>query len=204
MVAKPTDIVKFPQDWPHIALQCDKVGGAYTFQELDVRLFVTGELELLSSHSISPEEHEGRIRLLKQLMYLSKLYEWQVILKLYTEVVSKIERGFLIWNSNFEATINCGLQRHGNTKQPTRAPFKSNQYQTQKKGSGYKTRPTYCKEFQSNACTSLEDKHWAMVNGERMMVEHVCAVCLIKKRESHRHSEISPDCPSRGMRQGQQ
>ena len=33
--AKATDVVKCPQDWPHIALQGGKVGAAYSFLELD-------------------------------------------------------------------------------------------------------------------------------------------------------------------------
>ena len=201
MVAKPTDTVIFPQNWPHITLKCDRVGGSYTFQELDWRQFVTGELELLSSYRISPDEHEGRIRLLKQLMQLSQAYEWQVIMKLYTEVVSQIEQGLIVWGSSFEATLHWALAQHnnnhgdsGNSKQNART---SGGRQPSKKSSS-KSRPTYCKEYQTNACPSTDDKHWGMVNGERMMVEHICAACLMRKKEVAHHNEMSGDCPSKG------
>jgi len=190
----------FPQNWPHIALTCDKVGGAYTFQDLDVCLFVTGELTLLSSHRISPDEHEGRIRLLRQLMSLSRVYEWAVIMKLYTEVVSQIEHGLIIWASSFETTIQWALANYNSTVQAAKAPVnktETHRSQYAKKSSG-KTRPTYCKEYQTNACTSPEDKHWGMVNGERRMVEHICAACLMRKKEVVHHSEMSSECPSKG------
>jgi hypothetical protein len=204
-VAKSTDQVIFPQNWPHIAIQSDKVGGSYSFHELDIRLFVTGELELLSSHRISPDEHEGRIRLLKQLMYLNKSYDCQAILKLYAEVVSKIERGLLIWGSSFEATITWALNNMiPISMRQQQAPQGKNKAQYGKKSSNYKTRPTYCKDFQSNSCSSSEDKHWGMVNGERMLVEHVCAACLMKKKENAYHSESSSECPCKGMRSGAQ
>ena len=195
IIAKPTDTVMFPQNWPHIALTSDKVGGAYTFQDLDIRLFVTGELTLLSSHRISPDEHEGRIRLLRQLISLSRVYEWAVIMKLYTEVVSQIENGLIIWGSSFESTIQWALANHNSTLPAAKSPVNKTQYA--KKSSG-KTRPTYCKEYQTNACTSPEDKHWGMVNGERRMVEHICAACLMRKKEVVHHSEMSTECPSKG------
>jgi len=201
MVAKPTDTVIFPQNWPHITLKCDRAGGAYTFQELDWKQFVTGELELLSSYRISPDEHEGRIRLLKQLMQLSQAYEWQAIKMLYTEVVSQIEQGLIVWGSSFEATLHWALAQYNNNhsdnggnRQNARAPSGK---QSNRKSSS-KSRPTYCKEYQTNACSSSDDKHWGMVNGERMMVEHICAACLMRRKEVAHHNEMSGDCPTKG------
>ena len=193
IMARATDMVRYPQDWPHIALQGDRVSGAYTFHELTVTLFVTGELELISKLNISPGEQEGRLRLLRQLMYLSRVYEWHDILKLYAEVVSMIELGLLSWISSFEETINWAITRQGFQGLP-RGNKKTYSTNTQKKQ--YKSaRPTYCKEFQHNACAFQDNKHWGTVNGERMQVEHICAACLMKRKEINHHSEVSTDCP---------
>ncbi|RLC09100.1 MAG: hypothetical protein DRI57_22765 [Deltaproteobacteria bacterium] len=196
IIAKATDMVKFPQDWPHIALQSDKVGGCYSFQELDYKLFASGELELISRALISDTERDGRTELLKQLIYLYRVYDWQTILKLYTEVVSKIEKGLLTWSSQFNPTLTSALARQGAVKSVAKTTVTKSS--GQKAGKGYgKARPTYCKDFQGNSCPFTEEKHWGMVNGERMQVEHICAACLMKRKEVVGHSESSSDCPCR-------
>ena len=48
MEAKATDVVACPQFWPHVHLQLENTGRAYSFQELDLRLLVAGELEIIS------------------------------------------------------------------------------------------------------------------------------------------------------------
>ena len=198
ILAKSTDTVLYPQEWPHVAIHCDKIGENYSFHELDVRLFVTGELELIARYDITPGEHEGRLRLLRQLMYLSKVHDWGVILRLYSEVVMNIERGLLTWVSRFDETLTWAVARQvpsyrGNGKPTGGKPVRG-------KNQGGKSRPTYCKDFQSNACAYTEDKHWGTVNGDRMMVEHICAACLMKRKEVTAHSESSSDCPCRGSR----
>jgi len=197
VLAKATDMVKFPQDWPHSALQSDRVGGSYSFHELDWKLFCSGELELISRALISDIERDGRTELMKQLMYYSSVYDWQTILKLYTEVVSKIEKGLLTWASQFDATIMSALARQGAVKSVVKPTLqKSSGQKAGKQGYG-KARPTYCKDFQGNSCPFTETKHWGMVNGERMQVEHICAACLMKRKEVVGHSESSSDCPCR-------
>jgi len=158
-------------------------------------LFVAGELELISREFTPYEEKEGRIRLLKHLMYLSKVFEWSVILKFYTLVVSKIEMGDLWWTSDFEPSITCAIARQGTAKTASKMASKGPSSKRNFKG-----RPTFCKEFQNNTCQFTEEKHWGMVNGERLQVEHICAACLFKKKEVSAHSESSPDCPCKGGR----
>ena len=195
VLAKPTDRVLFPQDWPHIALQSDKAPGvACTFQDLDHDLFVAGELELISRMSISETEQVGRLRLLKQLMYMGRVYDWQTILRLYSEVVSQIEKGLLTWASQFDPTLIWAINSYGFTKSVVKNPTKV----VNPKKSMYKARPTYCKDFQNGSCQSTELKHWGFVNGEKVQVEHICAVCLLKRKEVCQHSESSTECPFKG------
>jgi hypothetical protein len=48
MVAMATDHVVNPQIWPQMNLQYEYVSKGVTFQQLDFKLFVAGELESLS------------------------------------------------------------------------------------------------------------------------------------------------------------
>ena len=192
--AKATDVVKNPQDWPHIALQGNRVGISYSYHELDCKLFVTGELELISRADNTDAEHDGRILLLKHLMYLSKLYEWQTILMIYAEVVARIESELLTWSGPFEPTISWAITTVGAIRlgqKPVQQKSSGN------KKSGYKSRPAFCKEYQSNSCPFSDEKHWGMLKGERVQVEHICAACLMKKGVVAQHGDQSTDCPTK-------
>jgi hypothetical protein len=191
-VAKSTDTVRFPQDWPHIALKPDRSGAAQGFYDLDTKSFVTGELELITRHHISEAEHDGRLSLLKRVMSLSRVYDWSAILKLYAEVMSEIELGLLTWSSNFEPTLTWALNQYGQAKVHAKSQSA--------KGSGggkssYKARPNFCKDFQTNSCSFSDEKHWGFVKGERVQVEHICATCLFKRKTTAAHSENSLECP---------
>ena len=57
MDAKASDVVLNPQLWPQVALQFN--GKSHTFAELDLRLLVAGELEVLSGPRIDAVERAG-------------------------------------------------------------------------------------------------------------------------------------------------
>ena len=48
MVAKASDYVVNPQIWPRTALQYEYINKSVSFQDLDFKHFVAGELEILS------------------------------------------------------------------------------------------------------------------------------------------------------------
>jgi len=115
--------------------------------------------------------------------------------------VTQIEQGLIIWGSRFETILQWALAQNNSTvagtssRQNAKTPANKQQYA---KKASYKARPTYCKEYQQNTCSFSDDKHWGTVNGERMMVEHVCAACLMRRKETARHSEMSSECPCKG------
>ena len=51
-----TDHVVNPQIWPQTNLQYEYVSKGVTFQQLDFKLFVAGELEIISSKNIGDKE----------------------------------------------------------------------------------------------------------------------------------------------------
>ena len=53
MEARATDVVVNPQFWPHVALPLEQVGKSFAFAELDLRLLVAGELEIITADSES-------------------------------------------------------------------------------------------------------------------------------------------------------
>jgi hypothetical protein len=55
-----------PQIWPQTNLQYEYVSKGVTFQQLDFKLFVAGELEIISSKNIGDKEKKARVALLKK------------------------------------------------------------------------------------------------------------------------------------------
>ena len=64
MAKKSSDKVKLPQVWPHSVLQFEFVSDNVSFLKLDMKNFVAGELEILTS-KLSRAEYKGRMSLLK-------------------------------------------------------------------------------------------------------------------------------------------
>jgi len=70
MVGMATDHVVNPQIWPQTNLQYEYVSKGVTFQQLDFKLFVAGELEIISSKNIGDKEKKARVALLKIICLL--------------------------------------------------------------------------------------------------------------------------------------
>ena len=67
-------------------------GKSHTFAELDLRLLVAGELEVLSGPSIDAVECAGWLELLKQV-YAEGNLGWGAAESLYAAVLRKVELG---------------------------------------------------------------------------------------------------------------
>ena len=99
MVAIATDHVVNPQIWPQTNLQYEYVSKGVTFQQLDFKLFVAGELEIISSQNIGDKEKKARVALLKKIVYYSSVYHWKALLEFYAAFVRQIESGQRSWFS---------------------------------------------------------------------------------------------------------
>ena len=58
MVAKASDYVVNPQIWRHTALQYEYINRSVSFQDFELKRFVAGELEILSSKKIKSVERK--------------------------------------------------------------------------------------------------------------------------------------------------
>ena len=91
----------FPQLCPQEFLRLEHVRDPIKFDDLDLRLFTAGELNIIDRHDISPVEKRGRTDLLKNILYLAGYYEWRGILNFYATIINQIELGIKGWESDF-------------------------------------------------------------------------------------------------------
>jgi hypothetical protein len=77
---KSSDKVRYPQIWPHSMLQFQFVNKSVRFNDLDFNLFVAGELETISSDSISNTEKLSRIELLRKLLIIQCIHSMYYVI----------------------------------------------------------------------------------------------------------------------------
>jgi hypothetical protein len=97
MVAKASDDVVNTQTWPRTALQYECINKSVTFKELDLKLSVAGELEIISSKKIKSFERKARLNILKTMVNYSSSYAWKALLDYYAAFVRQIELGNRTW-----------------------------------------------------------------------------------------------------------
>ncbi|CAG2215234.1 unnamed protein product [Mytilus edulis] len=95
-------LVKNQLVWPHSALQYEYeyVSESTSFKSLDIKLFTTGELDIITSHGISETEKSGRLNLLKKITYYRNFYALKGLLAFYAAWLRKIESGQRSWKDD--------------------------------------------------------------------------------------------------------
>ena len=91
----------FPQLCPQEYLRFEHVRDPIKFDDLDLRLYTAGELNIIDRPDISHIEMRGRLDLLKNILYLAGYYEWRGILQFYATIINQIEMGVKDWDSDF-------------------------------------------------------------------------------------------------------
>ena len=100
--AKALDRVKYPQKWSHSHLQFEHVNKRVKFDELDFKLFIAGELEILSDDDLTPTERSGRLSLLKNIVYYYATYEFKGLKAFYAVWLREIELGKKKWSDDWQ------------------------------------------------------------------------------------------------------
>lgn len=193
--AKISDKVKNRQDYPQAHLRYDFVSKKLEFQNLDMNLFVAGELEIISQCKHS-KERNGRIDLLKKLMYLCSSYDFTVARALYAAVLREIELGHKDWGDDFHYVESAVLARH---RQKVRSNFGSSSDQKTKSyhyssAEDSSEKIWFCALFQRNKCQH-KSAHTLVVKGKMRFAKHVCATCWQKDGKQLPHPECSSACP---------
>ena len=189
---KASDRVDDPQLWPHVALKGEFMSKNLSFHDLDLKSFVSGELEIIVSPNLSPDERSGRLHLLKELIYLSRGYSWEIIRNVYAAIVSKIEVRALSWSqwgTEFMHQIQFALIRQQLDKGSSRTKITNKPIKnTEQEGT------FFCKDFNNSSC-SKPDSHSGSHKGKRVTLSHICAKCWLTDRVRKFHAERDPSCP---------
>lgn len=183
---KSSDSVRFPQKYPHHCLQFEYVSQNIQFNDLSLKLFIAGELEIISGPKLSEKERKGRTEFLKRVVYYSNIYEWKALLSWYAAWLRKIEIGERDWSDNPASIEIPILARHVLVK-PKMAGART-QVTTDKSS------VWFCSPFQRNKCPE-KGEHEGEVMGIKRHVLHICATCWRKDKTKRSHPESSQECP---------
>ena len=189
LFASASQKVKYPQEAPHCHLQFEYVGRELRFTDLDLRLFVAGELEIITK-CLNSAEREARLGLLKKITYLAGIYEWKAVRNFYAALIRKIEIGENKWGDNFSELETPMLTTHVALPPTGRGKGPACQFTVSNSGSLV----FYCAAYQANRCT-LNSPHDATISGEKRQVGHFCSVCWRRDRTQSVHPDSSSACP---------
>ncbi len=79
-LAKPHDSVRTVVIWPQQWLGVRYMPGKkFDFVNLDLRLLVAGEIEIITSEEITEFERNSRLNLVKEIQYDPEFYEFQAM-----------------------------------------------------------------------------------------------------------------------------
>lgn len=110
--AKASDSVRKSQRYPQAQLRFEFVSANVTFDKLDLNLFVAGELEIITDVRTKDKEKDGRLNLLKKIMYLSTSYDFNTLKSYYAAVLREIELGKKSWSDDFQYIEAAILSKH--------------------------------------------------------------------------------------------
>lgn len=191
MVVKSTDKVVNPQFFPHNYLQYEYVSKDIEFKQLNFKMLVAGELEIINNFCKNKSEKEGRLRLLQNIAYYSSTYVWTSVLDFYAAWLRLIELGRKSWDDDSKMLENVVLGGHNLSKETKPSTFRSankNQAHDQ---------VWFCVKYQRNKCEQTKSPHSTVIRGVTKMVHHICATCLQKEHVQKEHPECSDKCTNK-------
>lgn len=146
---------------------------------------------MISNKSIRPIEREGRLSLLKKIVYYSNVYEWKAILAFYAAWLRRIELGEKEWDDDPAQIEIPILAKHVlNVSKYEKNRNHSYTY----RNTVQNERTWFCSQFQKNKCTERSN-HEGQVKGVKRYLEHICAACWIRSSVKSGHPECSSACP---------
>lgn len=197
ITAKASDRVRHPQKWPQAHLQYEHVSKHVQFKDLDFKLFIAGELEIISEDGLPDSERIGRTKLLKKIVYYSNTYEFEGLKDFYAAWVREIEMGLKTWLDSTHELESAVLSKH--LKSYKNFGYKSGF----KKDTRPSSKPTpssdeekiwFCSQYQKNKCANRAN-HMVVYKGKMRMAMHICATCWLKDKQKLEHPESSAACP---------
>ena len=171
--AKASDKVRDPQRWPQAYLQYEFVNKEVKFDQLDIKLFLAGEISIISSDDLSESERQGRLSLLKKIIYYSGTYEFKGLKALYAAWLREIELGKKSWSDDPQQIEGAILSKYL-LRGKGYSSFKENS----SKSDAAEDRTWFCSEYQRNKCKH-KSSHLRVHNGKQKLANHICATCWL-------------------------
>ena len=192
-IVKHDCIVIRPQRCPHTHLRNEFAAVNIKFRDLSLRLFVAGEVEIISTTD-EVVERKGRENLLRRIMYHAGKYDWAYILDFYAAVIKSIESGEKEWGDSFQEIehmvlgmrVPLGSEVSSEKNVSKRAEFSSSPAQKS---------ILFCAPFQKGECSHTEHAHESKLWGRQVVVRHICAKCWQTEKVLSAHSQNSSECP---------
>ena len=191
-----------PQLCPQEYLRLEHVRDPIKYDDLDLRLFVSGELNIIDRDDILQPEWRGRLNLLKHILYLAGYYEWRGCLQLHATIINQIELGIKSWSSDFSeerALVLLPYAQPNRRERPQATqPVRRNQNQNRNSDTP-DSRVWFCRPYQKGDCNKPES-HRAFVQGRGpVTVQHICAKCYLTDKTKSSHPENSDSCPNKWL-----
>ena len=167
------------------------------FEELELNLFVAGELEIISRSK--GHEHDSRIKLLTIIMYHSQCCRWPVLRQQYDMLMKRIEREEIEWDHDLSQAFDKAIERRlrmgnaGEREQKiknVKAPKAGNQNSKSTKGD----ETFYCLDYNKGKCDEPA-AHMGRLGNREVLKQHICRRCWQEKAQKVGHTEQDPRCP---------
>ena len=194
-IVKNDCIVVNPQRCPHTHLRNEFAAVNVRFRDLSLRLFVAGEIEIISQ-TVDAVERRGRENMLRRIMYHAGKYDWRFILDFYAAVIKSIEYGEKSWGDSFQDVEHMVLgMRVPQIAAPSASSGfeKSGKFETTSSASSKAV--LFCAPFQRGVCSVSDHAHDARLWGRQVVVRHICARCWQENKVLSAHGQNSADCP---------
>ncbi|CAG2194904.1 unnamed protein product [Mytilus edulis] len=189
---KSADKVINPQSFPHNFLQYEYVSKDLEFKQLNFKMLVAGELEIINNFCKNKLEKEGRLKLLQKIAYFSSIYNWASVLEFYAAWLRLIELGRKTWSDDSQILENVMLSGQSLPKEVRQANFRS-----VSKNQNGKEQIWFCVKYQRNKCEHSNSTHTTVIRGITRTVHHICASCWQKEHIQKTHPECSDNCPNK-------
>ncbi len=188
-----SDEVVDRQIWPQSKLSLQYVSQKITYEELTPLLFVAGYIQEIIDNHIVSEVAFSKLEHLVNLMYTGSSYQWETVLDTHAAVLNSIENGKRVWGDSFLDIETRIIQTSKPRIRTTNRPNAS----SKSKNRPFSV-PMFCRPFQTGKCSVQAPSHSAVIRGNAVTVNHICATCALTEGVRRDHPETSPDCKYSG------
>ena len=143
-----------------------------------------------SESDISKTERNGRINLLKKIVYYSSTYDFKGLKAFYAAWLREIELGKCSWSDDPQQIETAILAKHIRPQKNSQPVSKKDS----SKSSSDKEKVWFCSMYQRNKCPH-KNGHMAVFKGEAKLCQHICATCWLKDKTKLTHPECSSSYP---------